>query len=459
MGRRMHMFISRKRELRILDSVYEKGNSGIVLLSGREGVGKTHLIEKFTENKHTVYYLARECSEREQLFALEREWSLAYDINAEETSYEAIFSKVVSEAKEKTIIVIDEFNRIVKNTEAFLASICAVLKGSHTRQVVFVLISSDIHWITQEFSEHYRGGKAFMLEKMVLTPFSFMDIVKTFPNCDVEDAIMIYGILGGVPDYLKFWDASKSVKENVISLFLKKDAILRLEAEHFLKNNLRELSLYNTILATLADDKIRLNDVYERTGFSRAKISVYLKNLAQVGVIRKIQPYAIGKKDSAQKGLYEISDPFIHFWYKYVFPNVSYLEVQSPEWVYDKFIEPSLDAYARKYFVKVCQEFMGLMNVSGGLPIQYKRSGQWFGKEGKLDMVAEDKEGSLLVCTCKWEDEPMSDKDLEELLSYLMKAGIEPDYFYLFSRLGFTEALNEKSQYVNNLTLIALDQF
>ncbi len=453
------MFISRRKELHTLQEVYERGGSGFVVVSGREGVGKTSLIRKFVEDKDSLYYYARECSDREQALSLAKDWELKVDISEPLAAFRNMLLQILSKQEGKKVIILDEFNRIVKNTDGFLQILSGLITQNNFGPVLFVLISSDIHWMEQEFIKALGGSKQGILKWMRLEPFHFVDVVRLFPNYDVEDAILIYSIMGGVPGYLKQWDPALDIKENIISLFLSKEGKFYAEAERFLKNNLRELALYNTVLATLADNTIRLNDVYERTGFSRAKISVYLKNLSQIGVIEKIEPYPIGKNDAALKGLYEISDSIIHFWYRYIFPNASALESGHAEWVFDYKVAPTLQEYARKYFVKVCREFMHLMNASGALPVEFVKSGVWYGKEGNLDMVAEDAEGHLLVCTCKWGDEPMAEDDLEELLGYLLKAGIEPDYFYLFSRLGFTTGLNEKSQYVNNMTLTSLDQF
>ena len=49
-----------------------------------------------------------------------------------------------------------------------------------------------------------------------------------------------------------------------------------------------ETAVYDTILATLADGRHgKLNDMYAHTGFSRAKISVYLKNLMELELVEK----------------------------------------------------------------------------------------------------------------------------------------------------------------------------
>ena len=106
-----------------------------------------------------------------------------------------------------------------------------------------------------------------------------MEIGSWFNHMSIEDCIAVNAVIGGVPKYLKLWDERKSVAYNIKQLFLVENAPLYAEAEAVLKLELRELAAYNAILAAMASGKNKLNDIYERTAFSRAKISVYLKNL------------------------------------------------------------------------------------------------------------------------------------------------------------------------------------
>ena len=112
-----------------------------------------------------------------------------------------------------------------------------------------------------------------------LKEFSFMEMVEFFPELSVEECIYVTAVLGGVPGYLELWDCKKNIGENVNRLFINPGAVLKHEAERILKKELRELSAYNTILAAMAEGKQKLNDIYKETGFSRAKISVYIKTL------------------------------------------------------------------------------------------------------------------------------------------------------------------------------------
>ena len=63
------MFIGRKEERKSLESVYATDRSNLLVLYGKEGIGKTALALHFAQNKKTIYerFLPAGESEHERL--------------------------------------------------------------------------------------------------------------------------------------------------------------------------------------------------------------------------------------------------------------------------------------------------------------------------------------------------------------------------------------------------------
>ena len=80
--------------------------------------------------------------------------------------------------------------------------------------------------------------------------------------------------------------------------------------------------MYNTILSAIARGKNKLNDLFLDTGYSRAKISVYMKNLSHFDIVEKVVSFETGGWENAKKGVYQIKDTFVNFWFKFVFCDV-----------------------------------------------------------------------------------------------------------------------------------------
>lgn len=471
------MITGRKKELQQLQEVYDADGNRLVILSGRRGVGKTTLLQEFSKDKKVFIYQAAECSDRQQLILLKQAWEQLYDLGEQPkvqqsgvklsgiaqtqkkskgNGYLGMFCRACQQSQDKTVIILEDFLRIAKNDETIYQDILDLLQEE---SVMIILTASTVVWREEELEIPLRPFVSQITDRIRLEPFQFLEMVKYFPGLPVGDIIQVYAILGGVPGYLKYWDSTRSVQENILELFIKPDAVLAQEAGHYLKSTLRELSLYNTVLCAMKNGITRLNDIYTATGFSRAKISVYMKNLKQLGVVNKVKTFDMKCSDQEIKGMYEITDPLIHFWYRFLYPNQSLWREEAPELFYKRVIEKELEGYTTIYFDQVCVQYLELMNRYQKLPISYEKKGAWYGKGGRIPLLAKDKEGGLLLMDTKWKDTAFSKADLENLLHYLMKAGINPDCYYLFSKSDFEEGLRKKASLIHNMHLVDLKEF
>lgn len=452
------MFIGRKEELKFLEDYYHGQESQLVVVYGRDGIGKTDLLRMFLKKHSGFYYLARECSQMEQEYWLKKELAGNYAVLSKEKDMTGLLAAAASRKPEKQVIVLDEFHFMVKNNPDFPQAIQKLLENSQV-PVMVVLCSSSIHWVENDMLEYLKEAAACISAFLKIKELSFVDIVGYFPDTSTMDCIYLYGILGGTPKYLSYWNGNRTVKENIKGLILNRDGRLYREVPNFLKCELRELALYNTILAAMAEDdeNMKLNNLYERTGFSRAKISVYLKNLIQLEVVEKVFSYDKFGSENTKKGLYRIRDHFIHFWYRFVFPNLSLLENMKTEAVYEKRVRPALDAYTRNYFAHVCREYIELLNMQGQLPFPIEDSGTWFGKDGTIDFAGVGK-GKLLIADCRWDEDALSENDFQKLLSLISQSGMEPDCYYLFSKGGFTSGMEAKARNIAGIRLVELEQ-
>lgn len=437
----MVVFIGREKELAMLNQAYSKGGNSIVVLYGREQIGKTTLVKKFVQDKTYVYYQARELSEKEQNRYFEK----------------ALFSVKEKAEKERIVFVVDEFDLMQKGYKTFFADFLMKFDEFPKGQVMVFFVSSAIGWVENDMVSDMGELAKHMSLPIKLKEFTFVEMVDRFPESTTKDCILIYGILGGVPGYLEHWNPKESVKQNIVRLIVDKKGVLHTEAQRFLKTSLRELPFYSTILSVLAENEPKLNYLFTRTGFSRAKISVYIKNLIQIDVAEKIFSYEPEKRDSVQKGLYGITDSFLQFWYQLIYPNFSDFSIQSPDEFYEAHIKNGLDELAGKAYQKVCREFMELMNQYHHLPAQFERFGSLYGKSGFIPLIANTKEGKLLVGTCKWSNEPMTTNEFEELLQDIEQTGKEADYYYLFSKEGFTNELSVMAKSMDNIQCIDLE--
>ena len=439
------MFIGRNTERKALEDIFATDGSNLVILYGRTGIGKTALIAEFLKEKTAYYYLLRESSFREQMLCMSEELESAYPgkpLKAiDELDYAEILGNVVRRNETpggKQLIVLDEFHLGMREGALADAIYHILANREHFGNVMFLLCSSSVNWVENEMVQELGMTAKFITNFMKLKELSFMEIGNWFPRMSIEDCIAINAVIGGVPKYLKLWDERKTVAYNIKQLFLLENAPLYAEAEAVLKLELRELAAYNAILAAMAAGKNKLNDIYERTAFSRAKISVYIKNLIKLDIVEKVFSADTDSNENVKKGLYRIKDNFLSFWYRFVFPNESMIAIGQGEWVYDERIKNDFFAYQRESFSQLCLEYLKLMARHKRLRNDYDSWGSWHGKTGKLDVIAADAENRILVAYCDWNDKRITVQEMDLINGLCVQAKVKPAEIYVFSRLGIS---------------------
>jgi hypothetical protein len=449
------MFIKRASELDLLIKQYDTPGNNLVILYGRKGIGKTSLQKEFMEGRSAFYYNAVECEDRMQYERMAREWRVDGIDPAGISDYSLLFSTVTERQPEKAVILLDEFHYITKNGAGLLEAIQNMDRNQ--KPVMILLCSSSVRFIENEMVGYLGAATARINAYLKLKEFTFVDFVNRFPNASVESCIYINAILGGVPDYLEEWREDRTVKDNILEAILDKNHKLFYEPQNFLKQELREPAVYNTILASLAGGNRKLNELYLSTGYSRAKILVYLKHLTELDIVEKLVPLNEEGKENAKKGLYRIKDHFLHFWYCFVFPNLSELQLGRKQSVYEQSVKPRLNGYMEEYFADVCMEYLKLMNSHQRLPVKYLWWDRWYGKNGTLDILAKGSGGETLAGKCIWEDRIAGLDDYYSLISLSKEAGLNPGSYYLFSKNGFTRDLKEQSDSQKTVSLVGLE--
>lgn len=444
--------------LKTLLHEYQNPHSQLIVLYGRSGCGKEACIKQFLQNKPHLYYRARELSLTGQTQAFIREIAWRYRKDQKTLTCEACFNLLQDGSNAKLVLVIDEFDCLLKKGSDFLERLIRFKKNANKPPVMLLLCSSSLVFAEQKMPSIL--GKLFyeIDATCKMTELSFLELVRSFPGKTITECLELYSVTGGVPAYLKIWDAKKSTKENIIRQILSERGSLFWEAQRYLRTEFRELSVYNTALSILAKGSKKLNDLHQATGFSRAKISVYLKNLMEFEVIEKVVSLDTEHRENTQKGVYRFQNTFLHFWFRFVFPYMSDLYLLSPEAFYETHIAGDLGAYMECYFTRICTEYIRLMNRSRRLPIEAVKMSVWVGKQGSIDIVAQNAEGECLVGMCRFSKGKMGYEAYEKLTALACQAHLNAGWFYFFSGASFDAALRRKAAEDKRVILVDLAQ-
>ncbi len=451
--------ILRATELNLLEKLYSKTGNQLVMVYGRDASEYEGIIAPFLKDKKYFYFRASSASPKSLYERMAAEVSKKYDVKLTRGNYREVFNRVKSGDSSKLVVVIDESQYFKKGNEEFWDAIIQLkTKKLYPGPVMILLYSSSVLFGSTGIDECLGENVKRLDEKIKLLPHNFLSIVRYFQNLSVFELVSLYGTLGGTSSHVIRWNPKKDVKANITGLMLSPLGALYEKADKIIGDSLRETAVYETILGAIAAGNRKLNDLYHLTGFSRAKISVYLKNLAELDLIEKVESLETGGVENTQKGLYQIKDTYSNFYFRFIYPYKSDLFLLTPDEFYDKHIGPFLDEYLEKYFIKVCMEYITLLDKSGKLPLKIKRKGTWVGKQGTIDILVADEARNMLAGMCNMKKDPIGMDCVKTLEFVSKKAKIKPVASYLFSSSGFTDEIVEFAAANKNYILVDMKQ-
>lgn len=276
---------------------------------------------------------------------------------------------------------------------------------------------------------------------------SFGTLKEFFPEKSMDELIPIYGVIGTIPAYVEKLDAGKDIFHNIEDLVLSRGTFLYSEVEYILREELREPRNYFVILRAIAQGKRKLSEIINDTGFEKSLVSRYLEILRGLRLVEKEVPVTEKYPEKSKLGLYRIHDRFFEFWFRYVFPMKSRLEIGKTQDVL-RTIRETFDQHISFAFEDVCKEYCLELMRSG--KIRFSTIGRWWRRNNEIDIVALDDEGKeIYFAEAKWSAKPVGVDIMEKLME---KAALvewharnRKEHFMIFSRSGFTEAALQKA--------------
>ncbi len=475
------MFIGREQELKFLESTYKRKDGQLVVLYGRRRIGKTETLREFCKGKKHVFYSCVEIPDKLQLRAfserLLQEKMPVSDLIKEFSDWTAAFRSLLSlpYGDEKKLVIIDEFPYMCKGN----SSIPSILQNLwdeffKSENIMLILCGSSMSFIENDLlaEKNPLYGRATGIYKM--ETMNFYDAMKFFPDYSARDKIMTYSVLGGIPHYLNQFDPNMPLADNIKENILTKGRILYNEVEFLLHQELRETTVYNSIIQAVALGNTKMNDICSKSLVSEsAKASVYLKCLIELGLMEREFSVDDGIKTKANtnRGLYRLTDNFFRFWYAFIFPNISELDSSDADGFYKYIIEPDLHEYASLAFEDVCRQYIRNMQRCRRLPFRYEHMGRWWGKtyvrrndrketqETEIDLLAVSrKEQKYLIGECKFKGSPFSYAEYLDTAAKLSEHEDFKRYYYLFSESGFDYKLTDEAENNEYINLIPIDE-
>lgn len=467
-------FIGRKAELVKLNAEYEHGSSFVVIY-GRRRVGKTTLIKEFLRQKTAFYFLATEELESQSMKRLAgvvaRTTRNSLLQKAAFTDWLDLFQVIADyEPDKKKVLVIDEFPYLVKINPAFPSILQNVWDEILKDNNVMLILSGSLIGMMKKHALAYDSplyGRR--TSQMRLAPLSFAEVYNA-QKLPFEKAVEQYAVTGGMPKYLEFFEDDRELTDQLKEVVLSKSGFLYEEPFFLLKSESMTAVNYFSIIKAIADGNHKLGKIAGALGQETSSLTPYLATLADLGFIEKRTPITEKNPEKSRKGLYFISDNFIRFWFRYVYPFKGELELDNMQIVLDEIGRDFKEKFVAFAYEDICKDLFAELCRKGTLSFVPSQIGSYwlndYDGDTEIDVMAVDHQNSRIFAgECKYHAKPVDAPVYFSLKDKVLNAGelkrAFPGYevlYGVFSKSGFTQRMMEVAKNNQGLLLINEDR-
>jgi len=445
-------FINREPELTALEGKWLTNKPQFFVLYGKRRVGKTELIKQFMKGKPGIYYLADKRTIKEQLIELSQLLGNYFNdqflLQRPLTGWLEVFLYLKEKVTEPFVLAIDEYPYLVETDKA-MSSIFQKGWDEYLKKTkIFLILSgSSVAMMESEALLYKSPLYGRRTGQMLLIPLSFYQSWQFFPKKSFAEFLSIYSLTGGLPAYLEQIDPSASLLENIRNKVFPKTAFLHNEIEFILKGELREPKNYLAILRALSLGKHKFGEIVNATGLEKNVMHKYLSTLERLQLIERLVSVTDKNPLKSKRPLYKVSDNFTRFWFQYIYPYKSDLEIGNHN-IVERQLKQNFNLLESLVYEQVCQEI--LLGLSGKI-FRFEKAGKWWLREKEIDVIGVNSATREIVFgECKWSSKAVGTNVYEQLKQVSTQVdwfqNQRREFYVLFSKSGFTDNMKKLAQ-------------
>lgn len=396
-------FYNRVDEKARLAAVLQSKGPALAVVYGRRRCGKSTLLQKVIGSRD-IYFLSdqREASLQIQAFAEAVDAVLPGFALAQYLSWDALLQTLVSRCDQGLNVVIDEFPYLVQSDPALPSLLQRLMDQPKAYGLKWLLCGSSqrmMQGIVLDHSAPLYGRAREILKIRPLEAGWLPDALQLTPSTAVE----AYAIWGGVPRYWELARDYASSWEAVSALVLDRNGVLHDEPHRLLVDDVRSPVQTISLLSLIGGGCHRLSEIAARLQKPASSLTRPLGHLIELGYVHRELPWGESLR-STKRSLYRLSDPFLRFYYRFVLPHQSLLELGQTRQVLAQ-VQDAFPLHCAGVWEDLARRSVPFCRIAD---TDWSVAARWWGQDMQhqqveVDVVAESVDGkSIMIGEVKW---------------------------------------------------------
>jgi len=311
------VFVNRDDELAQLERWWASGDP-LGLVWGRRRVGKSWLLARFADQRSAVVVHTgggRPAALELQLLSVEvARADLAGTRDLEARPYsswdEAFDALAAARTGEPVLVILDEFPDLLGSSPELEGVLRAVAGRLGRPSPLRVVLCGSAVRTMEALAEERRPLFGRFGVRLAVHPFGPHEAGLMLPGLDAATRALVWGLVGGVPLYLSWWDQHASVEANLAALVCSPGGRLLNEGQLILATEGDTHGLAGQVMAAVAAGRTRYSEIKDvvRTDPTRA-----LERLVELRLLERVVPVTEDPARS-RRAVYRVADNFLAFW-------------------------------------------------------------------------------------------------------------------------------------------------
>jgi uncharacterized protein len=432
-------FFNRTNELTALQTLYSQSEiqGRMSVLTGRRRVGKTMLAIEFARKHKHIYLFVSKKSEHllcdEFLQQIRGEFELP--VIGHITSFKDVFRLLLEiSSKENFTLIVDEFQEFYNINPGVFSDVQHLWDSYKQKSKLNLIFIGSVYSLMNKIFKDTKEPLFNRADRhFFINAFSIQDmatILKEYNQNSIKTLFEYFVITGAMPIYTDLLVSNGAFSlDKILDFILQPNSPLLYEGKNVLVEEFgKEYSTYFSILSLIASGKTarpEIESILERN------IGGYIEKLeSDFAILSKHMP--VNAKPGSRIVKYKIQDNFLNFWFRFIYRNMSAIEIGNFDYVKD-IINRDFSTYSGVLLEKMFHQL-----IAAGK--QYNVVGSYWDRKGEneIDVVAvNDIKKKILLAEVKLDSNKIDINKLKVKAEKLLRS--YPGYTQNLEKLGLED--------------------